>query len=49
MVLEKELRVLHLEPKATRRIVCSLDSQERTLIPDWAELEHKKPPNHAHK
>jgi hypothetical protein len=32
MVLEKELRVLHLDPKATRR----------RLFPHWAELGHKE-------
>jgi hypothetical protein len=31
MVLEKELRVLHLDPKAIRR---------KLSFPHWAELEH---------
>ena len=34
-VLEKELRVLHLDLKVARRRLFSTDSQEETLIPNW--------------
>jgi hypothetical protein len=40
MELEKELRVLHLDPKAAKRRLCSAGSQEEPLILHWAEVEH---------
>jgi hypothetical protein len=51
VVLEKDLRVLHLEPKATRRRLSSPGTQEeegRCLL-HWAELEHRtsKPRPHS--
>jgi hypothetical protein len=38
MFLEKELRVLHLDPKASRRLF-SAGSQEENL-PHWEVLKH---------
>jgi hypothetical protein len=35
------LRVLHLDPKTTRRRLSSTGSQEEGLFPHWVELEHK--------
>ena len=40
LVVEKELRVLHLDLKAVRRSLCFSGSEEKTL-PQWAEPEHK--------
>jgi hypothetical protein len=42
-----ELRVLHLDPKATRRILSSVGSQEEALIPQ-ARLEHTHTHTHTH-
>ena len=39
MVLEKELRVLHLDMKAARRL-SSVGSQEEVLL-HWVEFEHR--------
>jgi hypothetical protein len=41
MVLEKELRVLLLDPKVARRRLCSVSSQEGTLFIHWVEFEHR--------
>ena len=41
MVLEKELRVLHLDLKASRRRLSSAGSQEEYPISHWAEPEHR--------
>ena len=41
MVLEKELRVLHLDLKASRRRLSSAASQEEYPISHWAEPEHR--------
>jgi hypothetical protein len=43
--LEKEVRVLRLDPKAARRRLSSAGSQEETGIPHWMELEHRTPQN----
>jgi hypothetical protein len=39
IVLEKELRVLHLDSKAARR---------RLSLPHWIELEHQEPSEPAY-
>ena len=41
MMLEKELRVLHLDLKAARKRLSSTGSQEEALFPHYAELEHR--------
>jgi hypothetical protein len=46
-MLEKELRVLHLDPKATRkRLFCRLPGGGS--LPHWAELEHRASKHHLH-
>ena len=42
-VLEKELRVLHLDPQATEGGMSSAGSQEETGIPYWVELKPRRP------
>lgn len=32
-----------------RKSLCSAVSQQDALIPDWAELKHRKPQNHPHR
>ena len=43
MVLEKELRVVHLDPKAARRKLTSADSQEEALF-GTLSTEPQSPP-----
>jgi hypothetical protein len=45
LILEKVLRVLNLDQKASRKKLSSTGSQEETGIPDQVELEHRKPQN----
>jgi hypothetical protein len=47
MVLEKELGVLHLDPKTGRRKLSSIGSEEEALL-HWAELEHRSLKIHSH-
>ena len=42
-MLEKELRVLHLDPQATDGGMSSAGSQEETGIPHWVELKPRRP------
>ena len=51
MVLEKELRVLHVNLKAARRRLSYVGLQEETGIPHWAELKprrHQSSLSHLH-
>jgi hypothetical protein len=48
MMLEKELRVLHLYLKATKRRLSSSGNQEETLTPRWPEFKHRHLKNHPH-
>jgi hypothetical protein len=48
MVLEKELRVLHLDLKASGRRLFSTGSQEEYPISYWAESKHRSLKTHPH-
>jgi hypothetical protein len=45
MGLEKELRVLHLDLKSSKRGLCSVGSQEKAPIPHFWELKHRTTPH----
>lgn len=39
----KALRVLHLDSKATRRVLVYAETEEEALNPYWAEPDHRQP------